>query len=175
MPETSNDPGVTTRAYVPSDQDSCLALFDGNVPVFFSPSERPDFEQFLARQAAKCSYQILERDSRIVGCGGLAVEQDGMTASLCWGMVDRELQGTGLGRILTELRLGLAAATPAIIQVRLDTSQHTQGFYALFGFEVLKVTQDGYGPGLDRWDMLLRFGDRPRQTDKPRNERRPSG
>lgn len=148
---------VVARPYTPSDQHACLDLFDGNVPVFFSPSERLEFEQFLSGQALKQPYQVLECDGRIAGCGGLIIEEDGITAGLCWGMVDRQLQGMGLGRALTELRLRSAAAIPGVIQVRLDTSQHTQGFYARFGFEALNVTPDGYGPGLDRWDMLLRL------------------
>lgn len=163
MPQTPNNHSVIARAYVPSDQAACLALFDGNVPTFFLPSERQDFADFLAQQTKKWPYQVLERDGRIVGCGGFAVEPDGSTAALCWGMVDSALHGTGLGRILTEARLRSAAATPGVLRVRLDTSQHTQGFYARFGFEVLEVTQDGYGPGLDRWDMLLRFDDRQPQ------------
>lgn len=163
MRKTLNNHGVIARTYAPSDRDDCLALFDGNVPAFFAPSERRDFEHFLARQAMEGAYQVLERDGRVVGCGGLAIEKDGMTAGLCWGMVDRELQGIGLGRMLTELRLRSAAAIPGVMQVRLDTSQHTQGFYALLGFQVLRITQDGYGPGLDRWDMLLRIDDNQRQ------------
>lgn len=72
-------------------------------------------------------------------------------------MVARELQGTGLGKMLTTARLRAAQTTPGVAQVRIDTSQHTQGFYRRFGFTVEKIVPDGYGPGLDRWDMLLRF------------------
>lgn len=144
------------RAYRPADRAQCLALFDCNVPRFFAASERPDFERFLDRHDGG-SYQVLEREGFVVGCGGFAVEEDGKTASLCWGMVDRTLHGTGLGRILTEARLLAAAAMPGVVQVRLDTSQHTQGFYARFGFETVSVSRDGYGPGLDRWDMMLRL------------------
>lgn len=157
MFKSSNNHGVVARTYMPPDQHACLGLFDGNVPAFFSLSERQDFEQFLSGQALEQPYHVLECDGRIVGCGGLIVEEDGITAGLCWGMVDRQLQGPGLGRALTELRLRSAAAIPGVMQVRLDTSQHTHGFYARFGFEALNITQDGYGPGLDRWDMLLRF------------------
>lgn len=40
-------------------------------------------------------------------------------------------------------------------RIELDTSQHTQAFYARFGFTVERVVVNGYGPGLDRWDMAL--------------------
>jgi len=59
--------------------------------------------------------------------------------------------------MLTAARLRTACAAPGVEQVRFDTSQHTQGFYRRFGFVVEGITPDGYGPGLDRWDMLVRF------------------
>ncbi|SEH20381.1 Ribosomal protein S18 acetylase RimI [Sphingopyxis sp. YR583] len=163
MPTTAGNHDVIARAYTPLDEGACLALFDGNVPEFFSPAERHDFERFLIQRTSEWPYQVLERRGRIVGCGGLAIEKDSHTADLCWGMIVKSLHGTGLGRMLAELRLRLAATTPGIAQIRLDTSQHTQGFYAAFGFEVLKITRHGYGPGLDRWDMLLRFDDDQRR------------
>lgn len=145
------------RGYRSSDRDACLALFRGNVPDFFAASEEAQFAGFLDRQAAKCAYQVIVRDGHIVACGGHVTESDGITASFCWGMVERGRHRTGLGRLLTEARLRAARATPGVRQVRLDTSQHTQGFYARFGFETVAVVKDGYDPGLDRWDMLLRL------------------
>jgi len=44
---------------------------------------------------------------------------------------------------------------PQIKAVQLDTSQHSEGFLARFGFQTTRVTPDGYGPGLDRCDMTL--------------------
>lgn len=145
------------RAYVSSDQSACLSLFDGNVPRFFSATERKAYADFLDREAVALSYQVIERSGQIVACGGYSVDRQRSTAGLCWGMVARELHGTGLGSLITTARLRAAQATPGVEQVRLDTSQHTQGFYRRFGFQVEKIVPDGYGPGLDRWDMLLRF------------------
>ncbi|MGE7414149.1 GNAT family N-acetyltransferase [Methylobacterium tarhaniae] len=157
MRDTSTNRIVTARAYAPSDRDACLALFDGNRIPFFTDADRAMFEAFLAGLAVAWGYQVLERDGRVVACGGCTVEADGTRAGFCWGMVDRGLQGTGLGTRLTDLRLRAAAAIPGVTQVRLDTSQLTQGFYARFGFRPVSVTPDGYGPGLDRWDMVLRL------------------
>ncbi len=159
MRAPSTNPIVTDRAYAPSDQDACLALLDGNSPTFFTASDRTMFEAFLADLAVAWGYRVLERDGRLVACGGCTVEADGTTAGFCWGMVDRALQGTGLGTQLTAMRLRDAAAIPGVTRVRLDTSQLTQGFYARFGFRPVRVTRDGYGPGLDRWDMVLTLDD----------------
>lgn len=147
---------VFARAYAPTDRDACLSLFDGNVSRFFDAGERADFERFLGGTALASPYQVLLRDGRIVACGGFLIEK-GEEAHLCWGMVDRILHGQGLGARLTEARLAAARATPGVRRVRLDTSQHTQGFYARFGFETVRVTPDGYGPGLERWDMVLKL------------------
>ncbi|MNS76745.1 Acetyltransferase (GNAT) family protein [compost metagenome] len=147
-----------SRPYRPEDMAGCLALFDSNTPRFFDESEREDFAGFLIDQALRWPYQVIEREGRIVGCGGHAVEPDGVSVTLCWGMVDNGLHGQGLGRVLTEARIAAARATPGITRVKLCTSQHTQGFYARFGFEAVKITPDGFAPGIDRWDMVLKLG-----------------
>ncbi len=146
-----------TRPYRETDKAACLALFDSNVPQFFLSSERNGFAAFLDRVGRDRTYQVIERDGRIVGCGGHAVEPDGITASLCWGMIDKALHRQGLGRLLTQARIDAAGLTPGVTQLRLDTSQHTADFYARLGFRIVKVTPDGYGAGLDRCDMILAF------------------
>lgn len=141
------------RPYVAADRPACLALFDSNAPRFFDPSERAGFEQFLDEM--RWPYQVIERDGRVVACGGHAVEPDGRTVSLCWGMVEQALHGQGLGRMLTEARLAAARVEPGATEVRLDTGQHTTGFYQRFGFVIERVVKDGYAPGSDRHDMRL--------------------
>lgn len=141
------------RPYEPKDRAACLALFDSNVPRFFDATERAGFEAFLDGLA--WPYQVIERDGRIVACGGHAVEADGRTVSLCWGMVEQGLHGQGLGRMLTGARLAAARAEPGAAQVRLDTGVHTTGFYERFGFVIEGVQRDAYAPGSDRYDMRL--------------------
>ncbi|MGX9782939.1 GNAT family N-acetyltransferase [Janthinobacterium lividum] len=149
----------TVRVYQASDRDACLALFDGNTPRFFDPSERVRFAAWI--DAAAQPYLVIERvidgDVRIVACGGHAIEADGMTASLSWGMVAQDLHGQGLGQALTQARLDAISAMPQLTSVTMNTSQYTQGFYARFGFVAVKVTPDGIGPGLDQWDMVLQL------------------
>ena len=147
----------TVRPYRASDRDSCLALFDGNTPRFFDLSERAGFAAWL--DTSTHLYLVIERivdgDARIVACGGHALDAGGAVASLCWGMVAQDLHGQGLGRALTQARLDAIRAVPGVASVSMNTSQHTQGFYARFGFETVKVTPDGFGPGIDQWDMHL--------------------
>lgn len=146
------------RSYRLEDRAACLSLFDTNSPRFFDSSERAGFEGFLDQMV--WPYQVIERVDaqgrrRIVACGGHAVEPNGRTVSLCWGMVEQGLHRQGLGRMLTEARLAAARAVPRATDVRLDTGVHTTGFYERFGFVVEAVQPDGYAPGSDRYDMRL--------------------
>ncbi|WP_395540912.1 GNAT family N-acetyltransferase [Neotabrizicola sp. sgz301269] len=146
------------RPYAAPDREDCLALFDGNVPQFFAPEERQEFAEFLdalPECGTEGTYLVLEEAGRILACGGLALDGSGQQASLCWGMVARAHQGKGLGRALTKARLARARVLPGIERVHLATSQHTAGFYAGFGFAVTTVVPDGFGPGLDRCEMVL--------------------
>lgn len=141
------------RPYLAADRDACLGLFDSNVPRFFAAEEREEFAGFLDTLA--WPYSVIERNGRIVACGGHALEPDGETVSLCWGMVEQGLHRQGVGRILTEARLAAARAEPGATRVRLNTSQHTAGFYERFGFATQAVVADGHAPGIDSHEMLL--------------------
>ncbi|MFS1286932.1 GNAT family N-acetyltransferase [Pseudomonas piscis] len=141
------------RPFTNHDLDACLQLFDSNTPAFFDPLERPNFLHFLEHSTV--NLLVIERDGRIVACGGHALRPETVTASLCWGMVDQALHGQGIGRLLTEARLRAIREQGLARAVRISTSQHSQGFYAGLGFVLRKVTPDGHGPGLDCWDMEL--------------------
>lgn len=140
------------RDYRPEDLQGCLAVFDTNVPAYFRPHEREEFEAFL--QALPGPYLVLENEAgQVVGCGGYAVVAEDGRADLCWGMIRADQQRGGLGRRLTEARLRSAAADPAVRTVAINTSQHTVGFYERLGFRTVEVVPDGYAPGLDRCEM----------------------
>ena len=145
------------RAYTPSDRLACLALFEGNSPFFFSEADRTDYHDFLDdADAGRETYFVLEGGAELLACGG--VGQEAGETFLTWGMVRGDLRGAGLGSELTRYRLDwLRHHWPAASQVKIDTSQHTEGFYARFGFEVVEREQDGFGPGLDRVRMVARL------------------
>ncbi|MEJ2503705.1 MAG: GNAT family N-acetyltransferase [Gemmatimonadota bacterium] len=122
------------------------------MPQDFRAGERGEIEDFLRDLPGP--YWVLEDEAgRIVGCGGYAVEADGRTATLCWGMVVRARQGEGLGRALLEHRIRAARADPAIDRIALHTSHRARGFFERLGFRATRVTPDGIAPGLDAVDM----------------------
>lgn len=139
------------RPYVPGDLQGCLALFDSNVPRFFTEGEKQDFEAFLLGNPH--SYVVAERDGQLVACGGWYL-RDG-EARLCWGMVRQDLQGQGVGRLLVEARLQALRAAGEVRAVSITTSQLTEGFYARWGLEVTERETDGLAPGIDRVEMRV--------------------
>lgn len=153
---------VYARDYTPADREACLAVFESNVPEFFVPSERQEFEAFLSELPGP--YLVLEdRTGRVVACGGYAVAPDSATADLCWGMVLRERQGSGLGRRLMKARLARIRRERSARAVALRTIPRTQGFYERLGFVTERVVRDGVAPGLDRCEMRLEIPGRSQQ------------
>lgn len=146
---------VRVREYTAHDLAPCLAIFDSNVPEFFTAPERPLFEGFL--EDLPGPYFVLEDAGAIVACGGYAISPETGCADLCWGMVLRTRQREGLGRFLTEQRLGRIAADPRVAEIALRTSHLTRAFYEQHGFVTEDVVPAGIAPGLDLCVMRLRF------------------
>ena len=147
------------RSYQQRDRAGCLALFDSNVGGSFLMSERAEFETFLDNLPGP--YIVVEDNDDILACGGYAPNIDAPdTADLCWGMVRRDLQGTGLGKLLVAARLERIEADACFRHVFLKTSQETAAFYERFGFVTEQVIEHGIAVGLHRVDMRLTFQER---------------
>ena len=151
--------GATLRPYTPADLISCLALFDSNCPPYFHPSERADYGAFLNDPADRGEYFVLEHRTQVLACGGIWVDPQGV-GGLSWGMVRGDSHGEGrhgqgLGTLLTAYRLDRLRQRPDAPAARLDTSQHTETFYARHGFATVARTPGSFGPGLDEVKMLL--------------------
>lgn len=145
------------RSYQDTYREACLRLLHSNVPHFFAPSEEEDFHTFLTRDADDDYFVVTDSSERHLGCGGVYLR--GGSAGFCWGMVERGQHRQGIGTFLLVARLEhLRRTYPHINTVRLDTSQHSQGFFARFGFVITQVTPNAYAPGLDRFDMVLQLG-----------------
>ena len=87
----------TIRTYRPDDFSACLALFNDNVPTFFSAGERADFVHFLTHHAATWHYQVIERAGQVVACAGYSISTNGTTASAgAWST--RDCIGKGWGQ-----------------------------------------------------------------------------
>ena len=146
----------TIRPYLESDLAACLSLFGSNCPPYFDPSERADYAQFLSDPDDRGSYFVLELGGEVLACGGIFVKPDGV-GGLSWGMVRQDRQGEGLGTLLTDFRLEQLRRLPGVREVQIETSQHTEGYYAQHGFVVTSRREDGFAPGLHEIKMSLHF------------------
>jgi ribosomal protein S18 acetylase RimI-like enzyme len=146
---------VTFRSYQNTDKKKCLELFRSNVPKFFAVSEEAEFDDYLEHPNF---YFVLEQDRSLLGCGGYAISDK--QGYLTWGIVDRSHHGTGLGKRLLLERLNLMCQEQNITSILLETSQHTFGFFEKLGFITQKITEDGYGAGLHRYDMNLELSEK---------------
>lgn len=150
------------RHYTSQDREACLELFRSNMPKFFDPTELPLFERFLDAQEKGISgkaahsnehYFVLADEETVVGCGGIALK-DNNTVCMAWGMVGNSLHKKGYGAQLLEYRIARSKALYPTAKIGLDTTQHSEGFFARFGFKTWKITKDFYAPGMDRYDMI---------------------
>lgn len=156
-------PEFSFRPYITADETACLQLFDGNTPKFFGVEERPGFENFLQRQP--CPFFVVEAEDLIIACGGYCRESEDKDNEivLAWGMVRNDLHRQGVGTFLLQERLKMIFKENPDAKVIIDTSQHSQSFFARFGFRATKLTPNYYAPGLDRVDMELELTDNLRR------------
>ncbi|WP_164119174.1 GNAT family N-acetyltransferase [Sphingorhabdus sp. Alg239-R122] len=140
------------REYKIADASACLALFDANTPPYFDPSERPLFAKFLENPEGH--YFVLKQGGEISGCGGYRSFENGQ-AVFTWGMVAPDYHGAGLGRKLTEHRLGIIAAEGSYTGVRVHTSPMIEPFFNHMGFVTLRTQKDGFAPSMDKVYMEM--------------------
>ena len=144
---------ITFRPYHRGDYDACMHIFDTNCPLYLAPGERQDYESFL--DSSPAGYEVCEVDGRISGVFGLLANDDG-EIRLNWIMVDSNSHGTGLGARIMERVLQLARRSGATA-IGLSTTQKIAPFFTKYGAATMSMTKDGYGPGLDCVDMVLRI------------------
>jgi ribosomal-protein-alanine N-acetyltransferase len=143
------------RPYEARDKAACLAIFDSNTPKYFAPHERDEFSEFLDKPT--CTYFVIAAGTEILGCGGYWVPDDGSRAIMCWGMVANDKHGTGLGKWLLLYRWKIICDVAPGALLEINTSQHTYGFFEKLGLKVTEIVKNGYGEGIDRYDMRLKL------------------
>jgi ribosomal protein S18 acetylase RimI-like enzyme len=143
------------RPFEARDKAACLAVFDSNTPKYFAPHERDEFSEFL--DMPTCTYFVIVNGAAILGCGGYWVPDDGSRAVMCWGMVANDKHGTGLGKWLLLYRWHIICEVAPGALLEINTSQHTYGFFEKLGLKVTEIVKNGYGEGIDRYDMRLKL------------------
>ncbi len=130
-----------------------IDLFWSNVPDYFIAAEVADFLTYLS--SGHPYFVVQEEESLIpVAAGGYA--RHGAHIVLTWGMVRRDLHRLGIGRAFTEFRLTEANRDFPGLAVRIDTSQHSAGFYEKLGFTTIETQANHWAPGLDLFRLERR-------------------
>ena len=134
------------RPYADADRAAVLAVFDANVPGYFSPDERPWLEDSLDELDGPAFVAVL--DSAVVAFGGYEIWEYYNKALLVWGMAHPRVQGTGVGRWLLLARMAMIAREPpATSWATVDTSPRVAPFFLRHGFETAGVWPHGYRAG----------------------------
>lgn len=139
------------RSYQSGDEDICIKIFNSNCPKFVGENERPLFIEWLERKSYP--YYVVERKNTVLACGGYAVENG--IADLTWGLVHRDYHRQGIGSRLTRFRIDKIYEQYRNINIRIETSQHTELFYQKFGFIRMNYEKNGFAQGIDRIEMQL--------------------
>lgn len=139
------------RPYRETDHRACSSIFAANCPEYFAPNEREDYESFLA--SAPAGYEVCEAEGRVVGAFGL-FDSESNEKRLNWILLDPDMQGAGIGKTIMERIIDLGR-TASACQVNIAASQKSAPFFARFGATATSTTIEGWGPGLDRVDMVL--------------------
>ena len=144
---------IPFREYRPEDLDTCLEIFESNNPKYFRDHERQGFIDWL-NDPDRAPYYLFEIDGEVVACAGIYHDPDQNRAGMAWGMVRLEKHGQGIGRSMTQFRIDRMNELYPGVPQHLETIQLTFGFYEKLGFRVVKITPDGCGDGLHRYDMV---------------------
>ena len=130
------------------DSPRLLEIFLSNQGKYFDESEITMFTNFLENNELTQEFYTIAEKERIIGCGGFertAPKQFDLT----WGMVDSEHHRKGYGKALLEYRLKRIREQHGDVTIRVETSQHTSGFFERNGFTTQETKIDGFGQGID--------------------------
>ncbi len=142
--------GIPFRPYKPTDRDACLRLIDENTPAFFAPNERADYTAYL--DGPPKHYWVLPHEQEIMAAFGFSTQ--GTRGRIQWIMTSDKTRGTGIGRRMMRLVIQIAEEA-TIVHIDIAASQLSAPFFARYGAKEKGIIPDGWGPGLDRVDMVL--------------------
>ena len=153
---------IEILAYNDNFKQGCLAAFQSNIPLYFTPEEIYDFTNFLEQRAMPKEneiqttfYYVLLKNNEVIGCGGFGERERDGTVTLAWGLVHSDVHKHGFGKLLLQHRLTEARKVYPTKTIYLDTTQYSFPFFEKFGFKTTKITNDFYMNGMHRYDMEL--------------------
>lgn len=141
------------RSFTPADKVDCLSIFDENCPEFFALNERADYAQFLGSLTAE--YEVCILDGIIIGAYGLA-GKNRKWGLLNWILISPGIQNKGIGsKFLSRVKtLSIASNN---VGIEIAASHLSAPFFEKQGALPIREVKNGWGPGMHRVDMELKW------------------
>ncbi len=147
------------RPYKIADKKQLIELLRLNTPQYFDPSEEADFIRYL--NDFTHPYFVVEKNNRIVGCGGFSYFEEQSVVRIAWDMIHPADQGKGIGKALTEYRINEIKKNPLVKLIIVRTSQLAYLFYKKFGFVLVNKEKDFWAKGFDLYQMEMKINQTP--------------
>ena len=142
-----------THTYCQSDQSQLLELLRLNTPKYFGHSEAPDFVEYLDKKLE--DYFVVEKDSAIIGCGGINYQKENKIAVISWDMIHPDFHGQGIGGALLQFRIDKIKGNTEIQKIIVRTSQFAHVFYGKGGFNLIEIVDDYWADGIHLYRMEM--------------------
>ena len=142
---------IVIRPYTPDDKPTLVALLQLNIPTYFAPEEKTDFENYLDKKIDL--YYVVEFNNEIIGCGGINLAENGTVGKISWDVFHPQFQGKGFGGQLLQYRINVLRKKPQIHKITVRTSQVAYRFYEKMGFETTEIINDYWVKGFDLYSM----------------------
>ncbi len=141
------------RPYEKNDKSLLIDLLRLNTPKYFGFEEENDFVGYLDSEIE--SYFVIEKNHRIVGCGGINLNIEKQFGIISWGMIHPDFFGQKLGSQLLEHRISFLKNNYNLQKIIVRTSQLVFAFYQKHGFELKEIHPDFWSKGLDMYLMEM--------------------
>jgi [ribosomal protein S18]-alanine N-acetyltransferase len=141
----------TIREYNYEDKTSLVDLLELNIPKYFAPEEKADFNYYLDHEREL--YYVLLFNDKIVGGGGINFADDHTTGKISWDILHPDYQGKSLGTKLLKHRINKILSFENILKITVRTSQLAYRFYEKQGFELFEKVKDFWAEGFDLYHM----------------------
>lgn len=142
---------IIIRPYTPDDKPIVVALLQLNIPTYFAPEEKADFEIYLDEKIDL--YYVVESNNEIIGCGGINLAENGTVGKISWDVFHPQFQGKGWGGQLLQYRINVLKEMPQILKITVRTSQVAYRFYEKMGFKTTEIIKDYWAKGFDLYAM----------------------
>ncbi|MDX1651571.1 MAG: GNAT family N-acetyltransferase [Brumimicrobium sp.] len=151
---------IKIRPFEQKDIPFLIAVLRKNTPLYFDPSEEPDYREYHAHETER--YFVMEYGNAIIGAGGYNTGfENGSQVRISWDLIDPDFQGRGFGKILLEHRISEISKIQGVQTTVVRTSQKTYLFYEKTGFKLYRIVPDYWSKNFDLYELHLNISSGP--------------